>query len=106
MRDARSHDLLSPRGGQGDPRVLGERGITGIAQLNSFKGRALLDVPLWKLLGTQGKYGGQYISEGVRTLELKLGRLVNKSYCVWPEKLLQQHFGPPHVGWSQFRRAP
>lgn len=74
---------------------VGRRGIRSIEQLNSFKGRGLLDVPLWKLLETEGKYGGRYISEGVRNLELMLGQRVDKSYGIWPEHLLRRHFGPP-----------
>jgi hypothetical protein len=79
-------------------QFVGRHGITSIKQLNSFKARALLDVPLWKLLETEGKYGGRYISEGVRNLELKLGQQVNKSYGVWPENLLSQHLGASPAG--------
>ncbi|MDT5123379.1 MAG: hypothetical protein QOC96_2861 [Acidobacteriota bacterium] len=79
-------------------QFVGRYEITSIEQLNSFKGRALLDVPLWKLLETEGKYGGRYISEGVRSLELKLGQQVNKTYGSWPEDLLKQHLGLSPVG--------
>jgi hypothetical protein len=83
-------------------KFVGQYGIDSIEKLNSFKGRALLDVPLWKLLETEGKYGGRYISEGVRNLEVQLGQQVNKSYGVWPEELLRRHLGPsPTGGWMK-----
>jgi hypothetical protein len=83
-------------------QFLERRGITSMEQLNSLKGRALLDVPLWKLLETEGKYGGRYISEGVRDLELNLGQRVNSSNGSWSEFLLEQHLGPsPADGWRK-----
>jgi hypothetical protein len=33
------------------------RGISTLTQLNAFNGRALLDIPIWKLLEIEGKYG-------------------------------------------------
>jgi hypothetical protein len=83
-------------------QFVGRYGINSIEKINSFKSRALLDVPLWKLLETEGKYGGRYISEGVHNLERRLGQPVNKSYGVWPEKLLRHHLGPsPTDGWMK-----
>lgn len=75
--------------------------INNIQELNAYKGRALLDVPLWKLLENDGKYGGRYISEGVYNLEKKLGVQVNKNYGIWNEKLLEKHFGKPPSGTWQ-----
>lgn len=79
------------------------RGIKTRVQLNSFKGRALLDVPLWKLLETHGKYGGRYVSQGVLALEEKLGRRPGISSGKWPESLLVRHFGPAQTedGWAK-----
>jgi hypothetical protein len=77
-------------------------GIENRTQLNQYNGRALLDVPLWKLLETRGKYGSRYISEGVLNLERTLGKKVHESQGSWPERLLVQHFGPaPANGWSK-----
>lgn len=82
-------------------KFLGKYKITNIKQLNSFKGRDLLDVPLWKLLETEGKYGGRYISEGVRNLELILGKRANSNGS-WNEKLMEKHFGEtPDGGWKK-----
>jgi len=79
------------------------RGIKTRVQLNAFKGRALLDVPLWKLLETEGKYGGRYVSEGVHALEDKLGQPASVSYGTWPESLLVKRIGPPPTpgGWAK-----
>jgi len=77
-------------------------GIENRNQLNQYKGRALLDVPLWKLLETSGKYGGRYVSEGVLNLERTLGKKVHESQGSWPERLLVEHLGPaPANGWSK-----
>lgn len=82
-------------------RFCADRGINTRAQLNSLKGRPLLDVSLWKLLETEGKYGGSYVSEGVHALEVQFGRPPDISYGTWPEKLLVQHLGQPPTpdGW-------
>lgn len=80
-----------------------EFGIDNRTQLNQHKGRALLDVPLWKLLETDGRYGGRYISEGVLNLERRLGTKVHESHGTWSEQLLVQHLGPaPANGWSKY----
>lgn len=79
------------------------RGIKTLTQLNSFNGRALLDVPIWKLLETEGKYGGPYVSDGVHAVELELGQPPSISSGTWPEELLVQRLGPPPSpdGWSK-----
>lgn len=79
------------------------RGVRTLTQLNSFNGRALLDVPIWKLLETEGKYGGPYVSEGVLTIERKLGQPPSISSGTWPEELLVRHFGQARSpdGWSK-----
>ncbi len=76
--------------------------ITNIQQLNSYKARKLFDEPLWKLLETEGKYGGRYISEGVHNLELILECTVDKNNGRWNGKLLEKHFGnPPDGDWKK-----
>ena len=83
-------------------QFVGRYGISSIELLNSFKGRKLLDEPLWKLLEIEGKYGGRYISEGVRKLELELGQQVNKLSGTWSETLLVRHRGSaPDKGWGK-----
>jgi hypothetical protein len=79
-----------------------ERGITNLKALNAVNGRKLLDEPLWKLLETEGKYGGPLISEGVRAIEEQLSRKVSASSGTWPEAALQSWLGQPPDGgaWS------
>jgi len=76
--------------------------IKTIEQLNSYKGRKLLDESLWKLLENEEKYGGRYISEGVRNLEITLGKQANAKGGSWNKKLLEKHFGEtPSGGWKK-----
>jgi hypothetical protein len=76
-------------------RFITERGITSLKELNAVNGRKLLDEPLWKLLETEGKYGGPLISAGVKAIEEQLSRKVNASSGTWPEAALQLWLGPP-----------
>lgn len=79
--------------------------ITTTAQLNAVRGKKLLEEPLWKLIELDGKYGGAYISEGVKTLEESLGRRVSPSSGRWPESLLVARLGPQPNGRS-WRLSP
>ena len=87
-------------------RFLQRRGIDTLEELNRYKGRKLLDVPLWKILEVRGKYGGRYISEGVRELEVRLGRQVSASSGTWSDKDLERVFRPPPEArqWSREKR--
>lgn len=79
-------------------RFIADREITNLDGLNAVDGRKLLDEPLWKLLETDGKYGGDLISEGVKSIEDNLRCKVRASTGTWPEKDLQHWLGNPPDG--------
>jgi hypothetical protein len=87
-------------------RFLMGRGINTVAQLNEAKARQMLEEPLWKILEVDGKYGGSFISEGVKAIEGRLGKRVSCSSGQWPERLLRKSFGDPPDGLSSFRESP
>jgi hypothetical protein len=80
------------------------RGIRRVEELNAVKGKKLLEEPLWKLLELNGKYGGQYISEGVHHVEERIKRPVSASSGTWSPKLLERLLGPvpEHSGWKSW----
>jgi hypothetical protein len=84
------------------------RGVKTVQRLNEMKGRKLLEEPLWKLLELNGKYGGAYISEGVKRVEERLGTRVSASSGKWPSKRLDQVLGPvpKDSQWQSWREAP
>jgi len=50
-------------------------------------------VGLWKLAELDGKYGGEFVSEGVRALERQIGRPPAASSGMWPERRLRAVLG-------------
>ena len=70
--------------------LLVQHNVRTSERLNELKARKLLEEPLWKLLELQGKYGGRYISEGVRELEVALEKRVSASTGKWPERTLRE----------------
>lgn len=84
------------------------RGIKTVKQLNAMKGRKLLAEPLWKLLELNGKYGGAYISEGVKLVEERLGTRVCASTGTWSSRRLDQVLGPvpKDLPWQSWCKAP
>lgn len=72
-----------------------EQGLTDRRALVAHKARGYLDVALWKLAELDGKYGGDFVSEGVHALEARLGRPPARSHGMWPERLLRRSLGLP-----------
>src|SRR6185503_7188094 len=84
---------------------LSDRGIRRVDELNAVNGIKLVEESLWKLLELNGKYGGEYISEGVRTVEERLKKRVSASSGTWSSKDLGRILGPVPAdsGWKSWR---
>jgi hypothetical protein len=80
-------------------------GLATPADVNAVKARILFNQPLWQILEAEGKYGGPYISEGVKETERFLGRRVNRRSGSWPERVLIGHRGS-RVDGRRWRDQP
>jgi len=80
------------------------RGICTVEMLNAVDGKKLITESLYKILeAPSGKYGGDFISEGVKLLEDRLGKRVGASTGRWPEASLIASLGPARdeVRWQE-----
>ena len=80
-----------------------QEGIQSKSDLNSKKGTIMFQQPLWQILEANSKYGGPLISEGVKDVEDRVGRLVSASSGTWSERHLVKTLGEREDGgrWSQ-----
>jgi hypothetical protein len=69
-----------------------EQGVDSWDEIVRCRIKEAIDQPFWKLLELDGKYGQDYISEGVLKIEGITGEIVNRSTGKWSNKILQENY--------------